>query len=311
MAISANSTTAPARPLLPFVFRPSPPIDDPRSASELLEEIGRTIEGQEVCATVAQTPELPPEPLLPAPAPLPSLSSAFSRRRAIFGAVALAAAPTTVLPAAALACQRDTPISAEAAALGAEFDALSTRFDAARAACRDADARYVRPPVPERLFWQKEDRNHFGYKDPGRHSSDRCWWGYPHDIEWLKSLKLVYFDGSPDVAARARGLEIIDLQERYRAAVEAAEDSAGVTAAGDGWAVDATAYFAFVEGLVALRTADPAVMRLKARVVASDLVRHKGLDDYLAQAIEDNPGEVETLALSLVRDMVALEGVSA
>ena len=35
------------------------------------------------------------------PAPLPSLTSAFSRRRAIFGAVALAAAPVVALPALA------------------------------------------------------------------------------------------------------------------------------------------------------------------------------------------------------------------
>ena len=41
------------------------------------------------------------ETLLPLPAPLPSLTSAFSRRRAIFGAVALAAAPVAIAPAQA------------------------------------------------------------------------------------------------------------------------------------------------------------------------------------------------------------------
>jgi len=35
------------------------------------------------------------------PAPQPSLAPAFSRRRAIFGAVALAAAPVAIAPAAA------------------------------------------------------------------------------------------------------------------------------------------------------------------------------------------------------------------
>ena len=100
MATHAHSTTAPALqprllPLVPFTFRsardqlsgksgalPTPPVDDPRSADELLEEIRRTIEGQ-----VAR-PELPTEPLLPAPAPLPSLTSALSRRATLFGAVA-------------------------------------------------------------------------------------------------------------------------------------------------------------------------------------------------------------------------------
>ena len=107
MATHAHSTTAPAvQPrLLPFVFRPVPPVDDPRSADELLEEIRRTIEGQsdralaaaestasQPCSTRHLAPDqaLPStahEPLLPAPAPLPSLSTAFSRRRAIFGAL--------------------------------------------------------------------------------------------------------------------------------------------------------------------------------------------------------------------------------
>ena len=38
---------------------------------------------------------------LPAPGPLPGLAEAFSRRRALFGAVALAAAPAVALPALA------------------------------------------------------------------------------------------------------------------------------------------------------------------------------------------------------------------
>ena len=59
-----------------------PPVDDPRSPDELLEEIRRTIEGHADSVEV----EVQPSPLLPLPAPLPSLTSALSRRRAIFGA---------------------------------------------------------------------------------------------------------------------------------------------------------------------------------------------------------------------------------
>ena len=77
-------------PLIPFVQRPAVPVDDPRSAVEILDEIRLEVERQEIEAA----------PLLP-PAPLPSLSTAFSRRRAIFGAVALAAAPVAALPAMA------------------------------------------------------------------------------------------------------------------------------------------------------------------------------------------------------------------
>ena len=98
MATHAHSTTAPApQPgLLPFIFRPTPPVDDPRSADELLDEIRRAIEGQEgvlpqndTLLLISQGNPAAPAGLLPTPAPLPSLSTAFSRRRAIFGAVAL------------------------------------------------------------------------------------------------------------------------------------------------------------------------------------------------------------------------------
>ncbi len=91
MATHAHSTSAPAvQPrLLPFVFRPVPPVDDPRSADELLEEIRRTIEGQEVSAKSGEKPELRPEPLLLPPAPLASLTAAFAQRRAIFGPLEL------------------------------------------------------------------------------------------------------------------------------------------------------------------------------------------------------------------------------
>ncbi len=75
MAIDAYSTPAPSRPLLPFVFRSVPPVHDPRSAVELLDEILSIIEGQEGSVPQNDTPEFyglvvkpepPPEPLLPA-----------------------------------------------------------------------------------------------------------------------------------------------------------------------------------------------------------------------------------------------------
>ncbi len=88
MAIYAHSTTAPAlQPrLLPFVFQPVPPVNDPRSAVELLDEIRRTIERQSDEALAAaestasqpcSTRHLAPEealastaqPLLPADTP--------------------------------------------------------------------------------------------------------------------------------------------------------------------------------------------------------------------------------------------------
>ena len=60
------------------------------------------------------------------PAPLPSLTNAFSRRRALFGAVALAAAPVAMLPALASTVGRSNN-DVLVAALMAEFKQLAYR----------------------------------------------------------------------------------------------------------------------------------------------------------------------------------------
>ncbi len=66
MAVASDSTLTPARPLLPFA--------DPRTAVEILDDIRREVERQEAGPSTHPLP----------PAPLPSLPTAFSRRRAIF-----------------------------------------------------------------------------------------------------------------------------------------------------------------------------------------------------------------------------------
>ena len=125
MAIHARSTTAPTRPLLPFVHRPAVPVHDPRSAVEDLDEIRREVERQEIEAAP-----------LPPPAPLPSLTTAFSRRRAIFAAVALAAAPVAALPAMAAemlpngAASVLSPNDARIVELADAYAALDTEVDA-------------------------------------------------------------------------------------------------------------------------------------------------------------------------------------
>ena len=113
MAIHAHSTTAPTvQPrLLPFTFRPVPAqlsgdsgTLPARTADELLGEIAYELERQSGVVSPNDPPERPP--LLPSPAPLPSLSAALSRRRAIFGAVALDE-PDTAAEARALHFRRE------------------------------------------------------------------------------------------------------------------------------------------------------------------------------------------------------------
>ena len=92
-------------------------------------------------ATVTQTSE----PLLPPPSPLPSLTTAFSRRRAIFGAVALAAAPVAALPAMSAEMLPNGAASvlstnnARLVALADAYEELERRCNAHTAAHRGSD----------------------------------------------------------------------------------------------------------------------------------------------------------------------------
>ncbi len=151
MAFASDSRTAPARPLLPL------PAFDRRAigrdgwarARELAARLGGEIrahlaEGlrqawRAARAAVGASPaaqaaraKLPPEPLLSTPAPLPSLVSALSRRRAIFGAVTLAAAPAAALQAAAHSAPIPalSPNDARLVALADAYEALDSRVNA-------------------------------------------------------------------------------------------------------------------------------------------------------------------------------------
>lgn len=81
-----------------------------------------------------ETPGLPPEPLLPAPAPLPSLTHAFSRRRAIFGAASAIAvtgcAPTPEPYTAPRIIPKLPSSDARLVDLGATLEILAARMDA-------------------------------------------------------------------------------------------------------------------------------------------------------------------------------------
>ncbi len=79
----------------------------------------------EVCATVAQTAVAMLDGLTPAP--LPSLPDAFTRRRALFGAVVLAAAPVVALAPLPAAAATLSPADARLLALADAYEALERR----------------------------------------------------------------------------------------------------------------------------------------------------------------------------------------
>ncbi len=262
---------------------------------------------------------------LPVPTPLPSLTSALSRRAALFGAVTVAgASAAAVIPAAVQAAAVPSraptasvapPISVEAKALQAELARLSSTY---RRACQEADATNdatVEVDPPEALFWQPGDNDKLwgrcpveSWASPGRH-----WYADADLIERLRADPFHTLAGTPMKGA-ARRDEIVEAWDGWRANVKAAEDSSGYTAAEARYEAARDAYADFRAHLVELRTDDPEVMTVKALAIA-DLCRGtKRFEACIAAEIKEWCGAYEgALSLSLARDFIGLlgTGVSA
>ena len=133
MATYAHSTTAPVvqRSLSRTAGAPCRVL----TSDELLAEIAGEIERQAA--------------LLPTPTPLPSLATAFSRRRAIFGAVVIAAAPVAVLASTTHAATASVLSANDArlVTLAAELRAVGRAADDHVASMRSKDRNLDNDPV--------------------------------------------------------------------------------------------------------------------------------------------------------------------
>ena len=302
MAVHSISTPVPAlqRSLLRAFAHPLADLEStagqPRTASGLPPE--------EALASTALVALLP--------APLPSLTSALSRRRAIFGAVALAAAPVAIAPAAAVA--GDFPsagMSAEAAELQAEFETTAKRHRRALERCDETDAAMVWPEIPEALFWQPSGRVLFAFSLPGQERvTERRWWGFSDDLEALQARQLAFVNGTPIRDSRARRDEIVAADRAYRAAVAAAELAAGMLAAEAEYEEAAGAFFDFTDRLIALRTDDPAIMGLKALALVEVARRQGGHEKLIERIIADEGNQAMCLGASLLRDFIEQLGAA-
>jgi hypothetical protein len=255
--------------------------------------------------------------LLSAPSPLPSLSAALSRRRAIFGVVALAAAPVAVAPAAAVAGDfPSTGMSAEAAELQAEFRSVLEAYQTTSAIHEEAEAAFVYVEAPEELFARPSDVNTLGLRFPVSSGIDsRRWYAERDLIDDLRAASFRYMSGRVDERAATRRDEIVGAWDRWLDDTKAAEDACGYTAAHEAWVVAQDAYHDLRSRLVEMRTADPAIMDLKARIVLERAIDLGGLDDMVAAAVKAEGMQQEAMAMSLVRDFIgqlgATHGVSA
>lgn len=263
---------------------------------------------------------------LPPQAALPPLTSALSRRAALFGAVTVASVTAAaVVPAAvqtgALSSRAATtsvapPVSAEAAELREELCRLSSTYRRAAREADEAQEATAEVEPPEALYARAGDAQALWGRIPERSwaQEGRYWFGAPDIVEKLRADPLRYLDGSPSPGA-ARRDEIVAAWDGWRADTRAAEDASGYTEAQARFDAAYEAYEAFRLRLVEMRTADPEVLTVKAMALA-DLCRGNGppLDNDIALALKRDHGAYrDALALSMARDFLGMldTGVSA
>ena len=302
MAIHAHSTPVPAlqRGLLRAFAHP---LADPESTAAQPRDASGLAPEEALASTALAALS---------PAPLPSLTSAFSRRRAIFGAVALAAAPVAIAPAAAVAGDfPSTGMSAEAAELQAEFRSVLETYQAAGAIHEAAEAAFVYVEAPEELFSRPSDINTIGLRFPVPSGIDgRRWYAERALIDELRAASFRYMNGCVDERAASRRDEIVGAWDRWLDDTKAAEDACGYTEAHEAYVIAADAYHDFRSRLVEMRTADRAIMDLKAQIVIERAIDFGGLDDMVAAAVKAEGMQQEAMAMSLVRDFIGQLGAA-
>ncbi len=238
---------------------------------------------------------------LPAPAPLPSLTSALSRRAAIFGVMTAATAPVASLPALAVPPNPTSPL---AAALQAEFKQLAHEESVTTERDDAAYARLKYPDAPEAIFCRADDmatlRWHTWDVD---YQTKRRWWGEEARIARLRADNYGQYKSEINRKAAARRDEIVAAWDGWQVDKKAAEDRGGYTAAHAEWLAAADQYEAFRLRLINLPTTDRDVMAVKAAVV-TERYTDEGVS-YLDRAIErhlNQQDDLEALCFSIVRD---------
>lgn len=261
--------------------------------------------------------EAEPAGLSPLPAPLPSLTAALSRRRAIFGGLALASAPVASLPAVAgvlssgqtpvgiLKSEDTSTMSPDAAALLREFHDIAGRFKAAGERLDVAMSVTVRVPEPEALFAQCQDFWVLGCIPPKQHWQGRRFtYGMAELIAQLRALPA----GDGDRRRADRRDEIVGAWDRWYVDRKAAEDANGETEASDHYLVVAAEHDAFLNRLVQMRTADPDVMKVKAALVLNAWRDVERFDRAVTRIMEAEGDIEDALSISLMRDVMAQLG---
>lgn len=226
--------------------------------------------------------------------------STLARRGFLRGLSALPMAAVSAVPVAA--AEAGSP---EVAELSRMFDAARRRTLAAHAACEEADKRYARPAIPEALF-QRPDEPLHAYTQARRGPGGRFWYGDPERIDVLRGWPMKHLGWEKQYARRA---EILAAYDAWGAAIQAAQDAAGMSAANAEYSAAWTEGEVPVrERILALRSSDPAVIALKVRVFVASVAAEDWraeLDEKVSDAVENEGGPWEdAFAASILRDLV-------
>ena len=240
------------------------------------------------------------------PAPLPSLPTAFSRRRAIFGAAALAAAPVAASPAmAGLPKSGETQGDADLIALGREWQASAVRDRQAEAAEHEAEDRTPDLPPPEPLFLRATDDPIFGVLATWYQDSERKW--FWHDsVETLRSRVFPATRNGPDLRNEARRDEIVAAHDVWCAEVAAAEAASGLTAAQAMAEAEVLVNRELRRRIMMTRAITLPGVLLKARVAGWCFLGSSEMYDRIKDEGEGGDALGEDVAFSAVADLVAM-----
>ena len=246
-------------------------------------------------------PAVQAEPVLPAPAPLPGLAAAFSRRRAILGVAALASVPAAALTAAA------APVDPDAAliALGREWQASAVRQRQAEAKQYEAEDRTPDVPPPEPLFLRATDDSIFGALSTWYQDSERRWF-WPDSVEALRSAVFPRDRNGISLRNEARRDEIVAAGDTWRAEVAAASATSGFTAAEAMTEAEVLVNRELRRRIMMTRAVTLPGVLLKARVAGWCFQGSAGMHDDIEDEGEGSSALGEDVAFSAVADLVAM-----
>ena len=243
--------------------------------------------------------------LLPTTAPLPSLNSAFSRRRAMFGAATVAAVSLSLAGAATVAAMPADP-DAELIALGREWQAADDHCDNACDALDATAERLGDIDPPEAMFRRLSDSIAFTWLAHRFRETKRLW--FPRNsVEKLRTYEFVNPWGDPLVRDQARRDEIVAAYDAWRAEIAADEQARGYSAAFATYEAAVANNHQLRRRIISMRATTLAGVMVKALVVKRSYGDLAELQAELEHSLGEGASDADTMAISVIVDLLSMQ----